>query len=271
MATRVRGAPVIFDDPAHPLAAPLATWATDAPRLATFLVAQRDKIRKKARGARDPEALGDLLLELAVARDLHRGHLGTVGYEILLPGRTRVPDFALTLPNGTLAIVEVTRMRPSGTTSTDAESTESVEVVGVSAIAAVELGESVSAEMLPANLAARLTVLLCNKLSQLVPNTPNLLVVGVPPAWLPALDVAETLRDLLARAERRDMTPREQHPFRAPGDFFRYYRNLSALHIRPWPPAAPAPPMTLWLNRQATKPLPPKLRATFAALPDEQA
>lgn len=257
MAVKEKVALALFDDPDHPLAAPLAAWGAASPRFATFLVEHRDKIRKKARGARDPEALGDLLLELAVARDLHRERHGTLGYELQLPGRTRVPDFALTLRNGSLVIVEVTRVRPAGG---GAEGETDGEGAGEPPPRADE----------PPNLDARLAVLLCNKLSQLVPNLPNLIVVGVPPAWLPALDVEGALRGLLGRAERRELRPRERHPFKTPGDFFRFFRNLSALHIRPWPPASPAPPATVWVNRQATKPLPPKLWASLVALPDEE-
>ena len=219
-------------DAGHPLAAPVAAWMAESPRFAAFVAANRDKIRKKARGARDPATLDDLLFELAVARDLHAARHATLAYEPRLPGRTRVPDFALTLPSGAVVVVEVTRIRPPGG---DAP------------------GES-------APLDARLAGLVCAKLGQLAPQVPNALVVGVPPALLPALDVAAALRALLTRAERRALTPREAHEFKAPADFFRHYRHLSALVARPWPPAPPAPPATLWLNSQAARPLPPRLR-----------
>lgn len=242
-----RALPAIFDDPAHPLAAPLAAWAVASPRFAAFVEEHRDKIRKKARGARDPEALGDLLLELTVARDLHRERHGALAYERRLPERTRVPDFALTLPNGAVVMVEVTRLRPQ---------------------AAPASGETAGAD--PSSIDARLAVLICGKLGQVVPNLPNVVVVGIPAAQLAALDVAEALRALVARAERRELTLRERHYIRQPSDFFRPYRYLSALLVRPWPLPATPQPATFWTNPQATKTLPARLRASLAALTDDR-
>jgi len=247
-----RAVPTIFDDPNHPLAAPLAAWGVAAPRFAAFVEEHRDKIRKKARGARDPEALGDLLLELTVARDLHRGRLGALAYEHRLPDRTRVPDFALTLPNGVVVMVEVTRLRPA------------VAVAGGELAGATPRHGDDSA-----SIDARLAVLICGKLGQLVPNLPNVVVVGVPAALLPALDVAEALRALVARAERRELTLRERHYIRQPSDFFRPYRSLSGLLVRPWPRPAAPPPATFWTNPQATKTLPARLRASLAALTND--
>lgn len=243
----------LFDDPAHPLAAPLAAWGAVSPRFAAFVAEHRDKIRKKARGAREPEALGDLLLELAVARDLHRERHGALAYEPHLPGRTRVPDFALTLPSGTIVIVEVTRMRPS-VMGASGEMTET---------APRRAGD-------PPLSAARLAAVLCAKFSQLVPNLPNVLVVGVPTELLPALDVAEAMRALVARAERRELTPRERHDLLKPSNFFRYYRHLSGLLVRPWPPPVVAQRATFWVNRQATRTLPARLRTSLANLPDDR-
>lgn len=243
----------LFGDPAHPLAAPLAAWGAASPRFAAFVEEHRDKIRKKARGARDPEALGDLLLELAVARDLHRERHGTLAYEPHLPGRTRVPDFALTLPNGATVIVEVTRLRPPTAGGGG-------ELAGATPRRAGE----------PPPIDARLAALLCGKFGQLVPNLPNVVVAGVPAALLPALNVAEAMRALVARAERRALTPRERHDLRTPSDFFRHYRHLSGLLVRPWPPPVPAQHATFWVNRQAARSLPARLRVYLADLPDDQ-
>ncbi len=245
--------PPLFDDPAHPLAAPLVAWGAASPRFAAFVAAHRDKIRKKARGAREPEALGDLLLELAVARDLHRERYGTLGYERHLPDRTRVPDFALTLPSGAIVIIEVTRLRPL--------------VAGVGEEPDDAAPRRASA---PPPIDLRLAALVCGKLSQLVPNVPNVVVAGVPAELLPALDMAEAMRALLARAERRELTPRERHYIRKPNDFFRGYRALSGLLVRPWPPPVPAQGATLWINSQAPKTLPTRLRTYLADVPAEE-
>ncbi len=258
-----RELPTLFDDPAHPLAAPLAAWATATPRFAAFLEEHRDKIRKKARGAREPEALGDLLLELAVARTLQRERHGALVYEPKRPDRTRAPDFALTLPNGALVMVEVTRLRPTVAVA------EGVGV-GAEAGAVVEAEDAPHRAGDPPPIDARLAVLVCGKLGQLVPNLPNIVVVGLPAELYSALDVAATMRALLARAERRELTPRERHYVRQPSDFFKPYRHLSGLLVCPWPaPPGAAPRATFWTNPQATKALPARLRAGLAAFPDE--
>lgn len=253
-ATKNKAFLPLFDDPGHPLAASLAAWGAASPRFAAFVNDHRDKIRKKARGARDPEALGDLLLELAVARDLHRERYGTLGYERHLPDRTRVPDFALTLPSGAIVIIEVTRLRP---------------------LVAGGGGEPDDAALCHANdppsIDLRLAALVCGKLGQLVPNLPNVVVAGVPAELLPALDVAEAMRALLARAERRALTPREQHYIRKPSDFFRGYRALSGLVVRPWPSSGPAQSAILWINSQAPKTLPTRLRTSLADVPADPA
>jgi len=254
-----RDLPTIFDDPDHPLAAPLAAWGAASPRFTLFLEEHRDKIRKKARGAREPEALGDLLLELAVARTLQRERHGALVYEPKLPDRTRAPDFALTLPNGAIVMVEVTRLRPS---------------LAVPVADGEEGGEG--AEDAPRRtgdppaLDARLAVLICGKLGQLVPNLPNVVAVGIPTDLYPALDVAAAMRALLARAERRELTPREGHYFPKSGDFFRHYRRLSGLLVRPWPPSVPPQGATLWENKRATRPLPARLRASLVDRSDDQ-
>lgn len=239
-----RASLALFDDAAPPLAAQLAAWCGASPRFAAFVEEHRDKIRKKARGARDPEALDDLLLELAVAHDLHRERLGEIAYEPRLPGRTRMPDFALTLRNGTAVMVEVTRLRPSIMIA-------SAEPTG---------GTPRAAGDVPA-VDVRLSVLVCGKLGQLVPNLANVLIAGLPAEAFAALDVGAAMRALLGRAERRELTARERHYIRTPPDFFRPYRYLSGLLVRPWPPSAAALPATFWVNRQAARTIPPRLRA----------
>ncbi len=179
---------VLFDDADHPLAAPLAAWETASPRFAAFVEEHRDKIRKKARGARDAEALDDLLLELAVARDLHGERHGAIVYEPRLPDRTRAPDFAVTLRSGAIVMVEVTRMRPA---------------VAVAAEAGVVEASGHAVAWTPID--GRLAAAICGKFGQLVPNLPNVLVVGVPAALLATLDVArDACADRAGRAARVD-------------------------------------------------------------------
>ena len=101
----------LFDDSAHPLVAYVALWLTDSRRFKVFVIAFRTKIRKKLRGARDPESVRDLRLELETAYLLLTEKALSLVYEPPAEAGTRGPDFAVTLTSGTTFMVEVTRLR----------------------------------------------------------------------------------------------------------------------------------------------------------------
>jgi len=241
-----RPAPQIFDDPMHPLAATVAAWTVASPRFATFAVTHRDKIRKKAKSARDAAALEDLHFELSIASALMQDRRCELVYEPRVPGQRRAPDFALTYRVSTQLMLEVTRLRPASLAAEDNQ--KEIPEAGISA------GQQA---------AIRLQSLVCAKLGQLAPQTTNVLVVGVAGGLLQDLDLTATLRRLQLRVERGEPALLERYGFRDPADFFKHYRRLSALVARPWPPNDGTP--TLWLNGQTTHPLPDRIRGLLLA------
>lgn len=236
----------IFDDSTHPLAAAVTAWTAASPRFAIFVAANRDKIRKKARGARDAAALEDLHFELGIANALLRDRRCALIYEPRVPGQRRAPDFALSYRVSTQLMLEVTRLR-SAPLAADEDRQECAEA-----------GTSSGRQA-----ANRLQALLCAKLGQLVPQTTNVLVIGIAGAVLRDLDVNATLRGLQVRVERGESALLARYGFRDPAEFFKQYRRLSALVTRPWPPHDRMP--ALWINGQATHPIPQKVRAVLLA------
>lgn len=89
----------------------LAGWVGESARFERFVEANRDKIRKKLRSARDAEAYRDVLAELAVARRLVDDRRTEVTYEPLAAASGGGPDFGVRFRVNTLFYVEVTRPR----------------------------------------------------------------------------------------------------------------------------------------------------------------
>ena len=91
----------------------LAAWVNGSRRFRAFAETHRDKIRKKLRGAVDPDARRDVRAELAVARlllDDRRIELAFEGYGSGNPG----PDFTVLFRGARSFNLEVTRPRRGG-------------------------------------------------------------------------------------------------------------------------------------------------------------
>ena len=93
--------------------AQLAAWLAASPRFRAFVEANRDKVRKKLRGATTPEATLDVLAELRVARLLLADRRLDLTFEAYGAGR-RGPDFTVTFRAGRAFNVEVTRRHGAG-------------------------------------------------------------------------------------------------------------------------------------------------------------
>jgi hypothetical protein len=145
--------------------AELPAWLTASPRFRAFAETNRDKIRKKLRGAVSSEARLDVRAELLVALRLLADRRIELAFEAYGAGR-RGPDFTATLRTGRPFNVEVTRRHAGG---------------GDRSLEASLLG----------------------KLRQLPPSVSNVLVVAVEgPDGAP--DPGPTVRELRTRADRRD-------------------------------------------------------------------
>ena len=138
------------------LAGELETWLAGSRRFRAFAEAHRDKIRKKLRGASDPDARRDVRAELRVAHLLlqdRRIELAFEGYGSGNPG----PDFTVSFRGAPSFNLEVTRPRRGGA-------------------------------------GAAATILA--KLRQLPPSVPNALLLAIEGERPAAFDVDEAIRGL---------------------------------------------------------------------------
>ena len=211
----------LFDGRSHPLSATIAAWLAASRRFRDFAATNHTKIRKKLRTAHVPETLDGLALELETAYLLLRERSLTLQYEPQQDEHARGPDFAVSFTTSCVFMVEVTRM---GTNP---------------------------------RLVDRFADTLCSKLGQLLPHCSNVLVVGVDGPAPAQSDLHDTMLGVQLRGEGNDSTVVHRHGFRDRAEFFRHYRRLSALLVRPTPLQAGAP-VVVWVNPQAIHPLPAK-------------
>jgi hypothetical protein len=108
----------------------------------------------------------------------------------------------------------------------------------------------------------RFADMLCGKLGQLLPQTSNLLLVGVEIQNLTPADIHATMLRLQQRAESSDSTLVQRYGFLDRADFFRYYHRLSGLMVRGIP-LQDGEPVILWENPQAKHPLPARVRTAL--------
>ena len=88
----------------------LVEWLAGSARFRTFAEAHRDKIRKKVRGAADPDSLRDVRAELRTARLLLADRRIELAFEAYGSGK-RGPDFTITFRGARSFNLEVTRLR----------------------------------------------------------------------------------------------------------------------------------------------------------------
>jgi hypothetical protein len=85
-------------------------WLASSSRFRTFAEANRDKIRKKFRGATDPEASLDVRAELRAARLLLADRRIELAFEAYGSGKGG-PDFTISFRGAIAFDLEVTRLR----------------------------------------------------------------------------------------------------------------------------------------------------------------
>jgi hypothetical protein len=216
------------DEAADELADGLAGWLVGSARFRVFVHAYRDKIRKKLRGAADPEARRDVRAELRVAHLLLADRRIELAFEAY-GSRRAGPDFTITFREKRSFNLEVTRLR------------------GAPSAAAVG-GHVLS------------------KLRQLPPSLPNALLVAIEADSAQTVDVAATIRTLRARADRKDEAFFATRGFDGTRVFYEHFLRLGGVFV--WcEDAAGDGRAALWTNRSARVPLPqPAARACLACL-----
>lgn len=194
------------------MALEFAGWSSDSPRFRAFAEAHRDKIRKKLRGAHDPEARRDVRAELQVARLLLADRRFEVAFEAYGSGK-KGPDLTVTFRSGQRFNLEVTRLR------------RVPEASG--------LGASLLA-----------------KLRQLPPSVPNAVVFAVDGESAAVIDVAAATRALRARADAKEETFFVARGFDGSRGFYERFLRLSTVFV--WCEGADGQARaTFWTNRSA--------------------
>ena len=204
-------------DPGDPMADELAGWLVGSPRFRAFAEAHREKIRKKLRGAADPEARRDVRAELRAAHLLLADRRIELSFEAYGSGRPG-PDFTVAFRGERSFNLEVTRIRRApDETGTGGQ--------------------------------------LLAKLRQLPPSVPNAVLVAIEGDSAEAFDVAAVTRSLRARADRKDEAFFERRGFDGTRGFYERFLRLGAV-IAWCEGAAGEARAALWSNRSARIALP---------------
>lgn len=235
----------LLDGQPHSLAAALDTWLLSR-RYQKFVSDHLPKIRKKLRGARDPDSARDLLLELEVAYRLTRDKRFSVTYEPVPGGKSRGPDFGVQFTTSVEFMVEVTRLR------------------GLTADAPAVVDHGVEAR--------RLASVLALKSGQTVADRANLLVIGTDTIAPEGDELATMMKEVRHDAETTDPEALLKRGFRHRGEYLRRLERVSAILVR----RAPSLEGELgelvsatWLNPHARTRLPSGVQTTVSNLLDE--
>jgi hypothetical protein len=209
----------------------LAAWLAESRRFRVFVEANRDKVRKKLRGATDAEAMRDVRTELRVARLLLADRRIELAFEPY-GSSTGGPDFALTFRAHRAFNLEVTRRRPGSRSGADSGA-------------------------------------LLAKLRQLPPSVANVVLVAAQDDRAEPLDVSAAIRSIEARANAGDdrfFTERGLDGIRG---FHQRYLRLGAV-IAWFEGQHREPQASRWVNRSARIPVPePAVLAVLACLHGE--
>lgn len=202
---------------ADPMADELARWLAGSRRFRAFAATHRDKIRKKLRGAADPETRRDLRAELRVAHLLLADPRIELAFEAYGSGKVG-PDFTVRFRGERSFNLEVTRLR------------RTPDAAGQ------------GGQLLP-------------KLRQLPPSAPNAVLVAIEGDSAAAFDVAAASRTLRDRADAKDETFFTSRGFDGTRGFNARYRRLGAVLV--WcEGAAGDARAALWSNPSARISLP---------------
>jgi hypothetical protein len=190
----------------------LVEWLTGSARFRVFSEAHRDKIRKKIRGAADPDSVRDVRAELRTARLLLADRQIELAFEAYGVGKTG-PDFTITFRGARSFNLEVTRLRRLPDTS--------------------GLGASLLA-----------------KLRQLPPSAPNAVLLATDADSAAVLDVDAAIRMLRSRADAKDQTFFSSRGFDGTRGFYERFLRLGAVFVSAEGADGDAR-ASIWVNRSA--------------------
>lgn len=208
------------------MAGELLEWLAGSARFRAFAEANRDKIRKKFRGASTAEASRDVRAELRTAWLLLADRRVELAFEAYGSGKVG-PDFTVNFRGARGYNLEVTRPH-----------------------------RLPDANGLGASLLA--------KLRQLPPSAPNAVLFAIDGQTAEALDIDAAARALRSRADTKDeafFTARGLDGTRA---FYERYLRLSAVFVSAEGASGEAR-ATMWFNRSARIAMPPPAARAFVA------
>jgi hypothetical protein len=209
---------MLFDDIGpDPLAQELRDWTSSSTRFRAFVEDHRDKVRKKLRGAADPDARRDVRAELRVAHLLLQDRHVELAFEAYGAARGG-PDFTVSYRGGPGFNLEVTRLRGA-----------------------------------PGPDGLRRTLL--TKLRQLPPSAPNALLVEIEGDRAAVLDVSEVSRSLRLTADAKDEGFFSARGIDGTRGFYDRYLRLGAVLVLCEGGTGEAR-ASLWHNRSARIPVP---------------
>ena len=183
----------VFDGVTDPLSGEVSGWLAGSKRFRAFVEANRDKIRKKLRGAADEDARRDVRAELRVAHLLLADRRVQLAFEAYGSTR-RGPDSTVTFRGERSFNLEVTRPRRAAD-------------------------------------AAGLGGPLLAKIRQLPPSVPNAVLLAVESVEAEALDVAAAVRPLRDRADAKDETFFATRGFKGAREFHERYLRLGGVMV----------------------------------------
>lgn len=212
------------------LAAELMDWMNASARFTTFVDTYRDKIRKKIRVTREAESILDVRSELEVAcRLLNNRHL-EVAYEPYASAKRRGPDFSIRYRVNLVFNIEVARLR-------------------------VDESEIARAEQ-------RIRRILLDKLEQMQPGMPNLLIIHTRPGLARNLDLAGIMQTVKNQVESKDPAFYAASRYHSPANFYKHFLHLSGVLL--WTPGG-----SVWVNKQARPALAENVLRIVARAADE--
>lgn len=220
------------------LAGELLRWMDASTRFTAFVETYRDKIRKKIRVARDAGSLLDLRGELLIAACLLADRRLALAYEPAASEKRRSPDFGVTYRTNLLFQIEVARMR----------------------VEAQEMGET-DVQRAAERKQERILRILLDKLSQMQPGAPNLLVIQTIDDLARAIDLNGLMQAIKLRADSKDAALYAASRYAGPADFYKDFLRLTAVVLWGRRPAQ------VWINRQARPALDEKVLRMIGALP----
>ena len=193
----------LFEGQPHLLSGELMQWMEASSRYTAFVGTYRDKIRKKIRVIHEPESVLDLRAELEVAYCLLTERRLSVAYEPYASARRRGPDFAVTFRANLVFNVEVARLR-----------VEESAADGIG-LAGTQL----------AHKEERIVRILLDKLGQMQPAMPNLLVIHTREGLARSIELDRLMQAVKARVEAQRSILLHRQPLHQPARFLQGFSS----------------------------------------------